>query len=176
MLSTNAKEVLARMRARRDAVAGELAAAAREIAREVNAEAKRIMVEEIYSVEIPLKASAEREIRERGAIRRAAGIPRPLSEAARARLGQRASKGKYGQWKRTGALLASEKARARGPVVILVNSRRYASARYFLGTPEGRPIRSKGVRSVQWQAKAVQRMRQRILERRRQAVLRALRG
>jgi hypothetical protein len=178
VITSNAAALIARMRARKEHVTRELTAEARPMAREINTEARKIMVAEIYSVPIPFKASALRRVEARGAIHpartRSGGIMRPLSPKMLAKLSAVAIRGQYGQWTRTNRLLAREKADARGVLITLHNNMVYAHARHVLGTPQGRRIRSKGVRSVQWQWQAVANKQRYILERRRAAVLRAL--
>lgn len=78
------------------------------------------------------------------------------------------------QWKRTGALLNAEKARAEGVDIVLTNNSEHAGPRFRLGTSDGRQIRSPGVQSVQWQTEAIANKRTVILARRRKAVLKAL--
>jgi hypothetical protein len=78
------------------------------------------------------------------------------------------------KWRRSGQLKRREEGFARGVVVILRNTTPYALSRYTLGTPDERAIQSPGVKSVQWQGEAVIRVRPRVLEERRRAVLRAL--
>jgi hypothetical protein len=77
-------------------------------------------------------------------------------------------------WTRTGNLKRRESSRADGAAVILENRAAYAVPRYTLGTPESERVNRPPVRSVQWQAEAIAKLRPRILERRRVAVLRAL--
>src|ERR1041385_5394742 len=67
------------------------------------------------------------------------------------------------KWHRTGELGRGERFRVEGTTVILFNVKRYSLARYRLGTPRGRRIVSPGIRSVQWQKKAVERLRSRLL-------------
>jgi hypothetical protein len=59
------------------------------------------------------------------------------------------------KWKRTQDLYQKETVRIRGGNLELVNTSDHAAAREALGTPQGRPIRSPGVQSVQWQSEAV---------------------
>ena len=87
-------------------------------------------------------------------------------------------RGKNGKpkWKRSRKLKAAETARPDGMRVLFENSMVYARARNALGTPKGRKIRSPGIKSVQWQKLVLLRRRAWILDQRRKAVLRALRG
>lgn len=176
-LSTNAGDILRKMNARKGRVVAELTREAGTIAAVLGADAKRILQDEVYNVPIPLKASADRhtDLSKVPAHLRPFVLARrqfknPL--AADSRLRQKTTKGKAGRWKRSGNLKRSETARADGPNVVLQNNASYSLARNNLGTPAGRKIKSPGIRSVQWQAKAVQLRRQWILERRRAAVLR----
>ena len=157
-LSTNAQAILGRMHARSARVRSELERAARDISNELTGEAKRVLQDEVYNVPIPLKASADRRLSPTAAVR------------------SKTTKGKLGQWTRTGNLKRRERGKAQGPVVIMENTARYSLARHNLGTSKGRQIRSKGVKSVQWHGEAIKRKRGYILKRRRDAVLRALRG
>lgn len=166
-ISTNAGQVLSRMNRRRALVLRELSVAARELGALLNAESKSIMQSEIYDVPIP-PVAYKMEAGQGGRRRR-----RPLTASER-RQQRNTTKGSGGRWQRTGALKRRETFKTSGPVVFLTNDQRYAAARYTLGTPGGRRIRSQGVRSVQWQRQAVLRRRRDILERRRRAVLRAL--
>lgn len=68
------------------------------------------------------------------------------------------------KWTRKGGLYASEGVRIEGGNVVLFNHSDHAKQRHDLGTPAGRPIRSPGVRSVQWQEKAVRNKLERIRE------------
>ena len=157
-MTTNVLQVLGRMQARKTAVTSELHGAARKVALELNAEAKRIMNRDIYSVEIPFNSRA--------------------SAADRAEFSgtsTQRSKGKViRKWRRTGNLLRRERSKAVGTDVVLTNDAAYARPRYTLGTPEGRKIRTPSVRSVQWQEEAVAAKRTFILRVRREAVLHAL--
>lgn len=155
----NAREILKRMERRQQAVVRELTVEARVIGLTLNGDAKRLMASDIYSVPIPLKPSVERRTSADAAIRK------------------RTTKGKKGLWRRTGNLLRSEVWEQRGANVTLRNNAAYGLARNNLGTSKSsRQIRSQGVKSIQWQAQAVLRRRSWILERRRAAVLRALKG
>lgn len=81
------------------------------------------------------------------------------------------------KWERTRELLGSERFRVEGEdraTVILYNQSRHSGPRSRLGTSKGRPIRSPGIRSVQWQEKAVQRNRARLLRMKQAALRRAL--
>lgn len=127
-------------------------------------------------------------LRRAGAVRReltaAARVLGPELNAASKRLMQTeiynvpVPRGKGGRprWRRSGGLKRSEGFRTVGPVLLLTNNARYARARFRLGTGEGRPIVSPGVRSIQWQVRAVTDNRERVLQVRRRAVLKALRG
>lgn len=59
------------------------------------------------------------------------------------------------KWTRAQDLYKKEQVRIRGGNVELVNTSRHAKARRDLGTPAGRPIRSPGVRVVDWQREAL---------------------
>lgn len=83
-------------------------------------------------------------------------------------------RGRSPLWQRTGLLKRSETARAEGPVVILANSAGYAVWRYVLGLPGHRQPRY--TLSVQWHKTAIEQQRKRIVQERRDAILRALRG
>lgn len=155
-LTSNAGQILAKMRRRKERLAGELGKAARELGPELSAEAKRIQQERIYNVPIPLKKTADRKLGANASIRR------------------RTTKGSLGQWQRTGNLKRSEGWRVQGVTLWLTNNAEYAGARYALGTPGGRPIRTPSVQSVQWHQEAITKKRERILEVRRRALLKAL--
>lgn len=155
-MTHNAAKLVRKMRARRAAVERELKAAGRVLAPALNAEAKRIMQEQIYNVPIPLKKSSDRSLPTNAAVRR------------------KTTKGKHGKWQRTGALKRRETARPVGMTVVLENRQRYAPARHALGTSEGRRIVSPGVQSVQWQTEALANKRAFVLQVRRRHVLRAL--
>jgi hypothetical protein len=155
MLSHNAGAILRRMRARGTAVALQSQASARELAPELAAEARRIIQEEIYSPPIPLKAKA----------------PGKFANTRTKQVGGRSIR----QWERTGELLRGEKAVTRGVTIILTNNAKHGGPRHRLGTPQGRAIRSPGVKSVQWRTQTLENMRARIVEVRRQGVLRGLR-
>ena len=77
-------------------------------------------------------------------------------------------------WRRTGNLKRAESARAEGVVIILRNNARYAAARYTLGTSANKREVRPPQRSVQWQEEAIARRRARILQVRREHVMRAL--
>jgi hypothetical protein len=157
-LSSNAATVLRKMNARKERVTRELNAAAHQLGPELAGEAKRRMQDGIYNVPIPLTARANKRLGSNAAVRK------------------RTTKGAAGQWQRTGNLKRSEGWRVEGVTLFLTNNAEYAAARYTLGTPRSsRKIRSPGVQSVQWQEQAITAKRARILEVRRQAVLRALR-
>ena len=162
----NAKQIIGRMERRRDAVIRELSAEAPRIGAVVSGEAKRIMQTEIYNVPIPAKAYLMPL--GTGGRRSRQGI-----KPGDSRLGT-TTKGGLGRWTRTGHLKRSELWRVRGPVVTLTNNANYAAARNALGTPGHRQIKSPGVRSVQWQQKAVLRQRAAILRMRKAALWRAL--
>lgn len=147
------------MQRRKAAVIAELSREAVGIKNELVAESRRILKSEIYDQPIPLKKRVSEQIRER------------YAQSSRQKVGGKDIR----QWKRTGDLLREERGTTTGAVVVLVNTKRYAGARYLLGTAQGRQIKSQGVRSVQWQQEAVTRKRSMILKRRRAAVLRALR-
>jgi hypothetical protein len=85
-------------------------------------------------------------------------------------------RGKNGRprWKRSRELLNSETARADGMDVVMENTAPHAPARNALGTPEGRPIRSPGIKSVQWQRDTRTKLWPRLLGARREAVFRML--
>lgn len=155
-ISSNAKDILRKMRARKAAVERELAGAARQLGPELSADAKRIQQLRIYNVPIPLKASSERKL----------GANSPIRK--------RTTKGQHGKWQRSGNLKRSEGWRTEGVTLYLTNNTEYAAARDALGTARGRKIKSPGVQSVQWQVEAITRKRARILEVRRRALLRAL--
>lgn len=156
MLSHNTGAILRKMRQRQTAVVRELTQAAREIGAEVSGESKKVLQEEVYDVPIPFKASA--------------------TGTQRKKLAGKTTKGKAGAWSRTGNLKRQENFTVEGPTVVLRNNAKYAVARFNLGTASGRPIKSPGVQSVQWQVEAVANKRTRIIEIRRRALLRALSG
>lgn len=158
MISSNVKGVIRAMRERPQAVERELAAAARTLGPELSGESKRIIQSDIYNVPIPLSDAAEQRF------------------GAKAKIREKTSKGKHGKWQRTGLLKRSEGYRLQGPVVILTNSARHAGYRFRLGTSDGADIVSPGVKSVQWQTRAVLNRRARVLDVRRRAVLRGLAG
>jgi hypothetical protein len=85
-------------------------------------------------------------------------------------------KGKNGRqkWIRTRALLNSEQGEPRGQDILLRNAAPHAVPRRDLGTPQGRPIRSPGVQSVNWQGESREQARAEVLQARREAVQRAL--
>lgn len=85
-------------------------------------------------------------------------------------------KSRQPRWTRTGNLKRREHAFSVGPNIVLENLANYALDRYLRGTEGGRPIHTPGVQSVQWQAEAIKKLLARIRERRRQAVLKALRS
>ena len=168
-ISTNAGTILKRMERRKTAVTRELTKAAVTIKFLLVSESRKVLVEYIYSVPIPTvprrkkKVSSEhpvfsidthREVGHRFEERR-----RPKREKV---------------WKRTGQLLNRENARAIGPVVVMFNPMSYAAARYALGTADGRPIQTPGVKSIQWHEVVLERKRSTILQIRRAALLRAL--
>jgi hypothetical protein len=158
-LSSNAAVIARRMRQRATDAERELNGAARVLGPELAAEAKKLLQSEIYNVPIPLKKTADRSLSKNAAIRK------------------RTTKGAAGQWQRTGNLKRSEGWRVEGATLYLTNNAEYAAARYTLGTSKSsRKIRTPTVRSVQWQEQAITAKRARILEVRRQAVLRALRA
>jgi hypothetical protein len=178
-ISSNADEIARRMQARTRAVIRELTAEAAPIATGLEAESKRILQEEIYNVPIPLLDSADRETdlsrvpeQLRAQVLRSRKFKRALS--AEAPLRKKTTKGSAGKWQRSGNLKRRERAFRRGPVVYMENRANYAAARNALGTSKGRQIRSEGVRSVQWQNQAIKNLRPWILQRRRRALLRAL--
>ena len=148
-LSSNAAQILAKMQRRKQAVSNELEKAARALGPELSAEAKKIQQERIYNVPIPARRTAR-------------NAPKTTT------------KGKAGQWQRTGNLKRSEGWRVEGVTLWLTNNAEYAGARYALGTPGGRRIITPSVQSVQWHAEAITKKRERILEVRRRALLRAL--
>lgn len=76
---------------------------------------------------------------------------------------QSARSGKQ-KWIRTGQLLGMERGEVDGTVIVLTNGQSYALARYLLGTPGGRQIRSPGVQSVQWRDEAVRNKRSEVKE------------
>jgi hypothetical protein len=156
MITHNVGSIIQAMNRRKGAVVRELTEAARVLGPEVSGECKRILQSEIYDVPIPLKASANRRLGKNAPVR------------------NKTTKGKHGQWSRSGALKRNEGFRVVGPVLILTNNVKYAGPRYRLGTSQGRRIVSAGVRSVQWQEEAISNKRARILEVRRRHVLRAL--
>lgn len=79
-------------------------------------------------------------------------------------------------WTRTRDLIDSERAFARGADVVMQNDSDHAIHRARLGTPGGRPIKSPGVRVVQWQRDAARAMQGEALAIRHRGLLRALRG
>jgi hypothetical protein len=83
-------------------------------------------------------------------------------------------KSKKPQWRREGGLRRAERARADGVAIVMSNGMVYAASRFRLGTPDGRPIRSEGVQSIQWHHEAFAALRDDLLQARRQAVLRGL--
>lgn len=58
-------------------------------------------------------------------------------------------------WQRTGQLIRNVKVRAVGMRIELTTGSDHARSRAALGTAGGRPIRSAGVRSVQWHREAI---------------------
>jgi hypothetical protein len=157
-LATNSAALVRKMQARATRIRPAMEAAAREQARVLEAEARRVMQARIYSVPIPLKASSARTL--------------PLASRIRSQI----SKGPHGKWRRTGNLRRAEKGAVTGTTVVLKNTMRYARARSTLGTPGGRKIVSPGVQSVQWQAEAVKNKRAVIAEIRARRLRRALGG
>lgn len=174
-MTSNAKTVLARMMARKQAVVRELEVSARVLAPVLVAESKKILQTEIYNVPIPLKAASNRKLSEKAVLR------------------AKTTKGSHGKWMRTGNLKRGETASADGVDVLLTNNAEYSAARNALGGPNppnaaGRKAgtqraqsktpeaeRSK-TRSVQWQKQAIETQRERILQERREGVLRALKS
>lgn len=152
-VTSNAGEVRRRMLARAVALPAALHGAAREGARLLEDESKRVLQAEVYSVPIPTRSTGRSK-------RQATGFRAPKRQTA---------------WTRTGELKESERAFPRGADVILLNDSDHAVARARLGTPGGRAIVSPGVRSVQWQRVAARNVRGRVLEGRRRAVWRAYR-
>lgn len=155
-ISSNAQMVFRAMLAKKAACERELSAAAKPIAVLCGAETKKILQAEIYDVPIPLKPKSDRKLSAKAAVR------------------SKTTKGKHGKWQRSGALKRRETAYARGVNVILENKQSYAASRHALGTPGHRQIRSPGVRSVQWQKQAVERLLPRIRAIRRTAIRRVL--
>jgi hypothetical protein len=76
----------------------------------------------------------------------------------------RAGKSGRPQWTRSGALYRAERAEIRQGNVVLSNTAPHAKSRRDLGTPGGRPIRTPGVESVQWQEEALRNKLERIRE------------
>lgn len=157
-ITSNAGELARRMQQRKAAVLRELSREAVAIKNELVAESRRILKEEIYDQEIPFRKSVGEAVRQK------------YGGTSRQKVGGKQIR----QWQRSGDLLREERGRTDGPVVILLNTKHYAGPRYRLGTSKGQKIKSEGVRSVQWQGEAIRRKRSVILQRRRQAVLRAL--
>lgn len=155
-LTHNARDLVRRMNARKGAVVSELSTAARVIGREVHSESKRIIQRKIYDVPIPLKKSAEKRI------------------GPAAKIRSRTTKGKHGQWERSGAIKRGETYQVSGPVVILKNNAGHAIYRYVLGLEGHR--KPKHTLSVQWHAEAIGNKREFVLQTRRKAVLRGLSG
>lgn len=122
----------------------ELRAANTRIGLQMNAEAKKLLQEEIYNVPIPLLASADRtfdmarvpeQLRpflKEAKFKRALGVKNKVRSQT--------TKGRYGQWQRTANLLRQEMftltidSRGAGGV-ILTNNANYAAARAALGGP-----------------------------------------
>lgn len=166
MISSNAAQIAQRMIRRKAAVLRNLSAAAVTIGNELTGHAKQILQAEVYSVPIPLKAASDRKLSPNAAVRK------------------KTTKGKHGRWQRTGHLKRSESSRPEGPVVVLRNNAKYSAARAALGgpNPPNAAGRKAGVQTGKsptravgnWQLRAVRRKRKRILELRRQAVLKAL--
>lgn len=153
LLSREVAQVNARLRR-------ELQQAARRVGATVSGEAKRVMQEDVYNVPIPLKSSADRKL------------------AASAKIRTRTTKGKHGQWRRTGNLKRQEnwlvEAESGGINVILVNNAAYAAARSDLGTSRSSRQPRGNTRSVQWQEEAVRRRRDWIRDQYQEAIRRAL--
>jgi len=106
----------------------------------------------------------------------AARIAVRLEEASRAALDAEVYSGPMPPGRpRSGRLRNSERARRVGRDVVLRNEAPYAAARYALGKPGGRAIRSPGIRPANWQENAVKRQRRHVLEERHRAVLDGLR-
>lgn len=174
-ISSNAKQLQRAMLARPAALRRELNAAGREIGAVVNAEAKTELQEQIYNVPIPLTAGADRRLGAKSATR------------------GKTTKGKHGQWKRTGNLKRGETYQAKGAEITFKNVASYSAARAALGMPNppNKAKRKAGIQRKQakkpaaqqsktrpvgnWQWTAILRKRAYILARRRAAILRALR-
>ncbi|MDO8607691.1 MAG: hypothetical protein Q7R40_14225 [Phaeospirillum sp.] len=147
----------------------ELRAANQRIGAKLNAEAKRIMVRDIYSVEAPfLKRATEKERA------KFAGTSRQRNRGRRIR-----------RWVRSGDLLNNERVAFRTEdrgvfSVVLVNAMEYATPRYVLGLPGHRQAGEQSgespTRSVQWQEQAVEEQQVWIRVQYEQAIERALRG
>lgn len=147
----------------------ELRLANQRIGAKLNAEAKRIMVREIYAVEIPWSGKAT--VAERAKF---AGTSRQRNRGRRIR-----------RWVRSGDLLNNERVAFRTEdrgvfSVVLVNSMEYATPRYVLGLPGHRQAGVQSgkspTRSVQWQEQSVTDSRDWIREQYELAISRALRG
>jgi hypothetical protein len=155
-ISSNVAAIQRRMERRRTLVVQELERAAVILGGRLSGQSKRLMQENIYDIPIPLKRASDRML--------------PRSSPIR----QRTTKGKHGRWWRTGNLKRSEGWRTLGPSIILTNNALYAVYRYWLGTRRGRRIRTRGIRSIQWQARAVRTMWNQVMAVRREALVRAL--
>lgn len=167
-ISSNAGQILNRMMRRKTAVTRELNRAAVRIKVIFLSESRQVLNEQVYSVPIPTVPRRKRKVSDHP----------QFSLESRREVGHRFEERKRPKrekaWKRTGQLKAREGARTLGPVVIMFNPMAYAAARYALGTEDGRPIRTPGVKSVQWHAVVIERKRPAILQIRREALLRAL--
>lgn len=154
-LTTNSAVLWKRMQKRREVIVRELERAAVLIGARLSAAAKKVMQEQIYDVPIPLRRSSDRLLARDSPIRK------------------RTTKGRHGQWFRTGNLKRSEGWRVEGTTIILANNAIYSAARHALGSSRSsRKIRSRGVRSVQWQTQAIRENREEILRIQREAVVR----
>lgn len=129
-------------------LAEELQAANRKIGAKVSGDARRILNEKVYSVEIPLKkrVPATVQAKHRGTSRQTVG-----GAAVR-------------RWRRSGQLLAEEsyvlsKDKIGSPAVILINRKAYAVYRDDLGRPghrqSGEQSGKSPTREVHWQEEAV---------------------
>ena len=168
-IGSNAANILKKMKARQGAVERELTAVATPIKNALVAESRRVLGEFIYDVPIPTIPRRKKKV--------SAEFP-TFSVETKRELGhsfKRRSRAKREKlWKRTGQLRARETGRVEGPNVVLFNPMVYAAARYSLGTEHGRQISTPGVKSIQWQMKALERQRPTILRLRREALVRAL--
>lgn len=126
---SNSDRIASRMRERARLCRSEFPATARVVRDLLVAECRRVLVEKIYLVPIPLNPRTGKQ-----------------------------------QWLRTGQLLAQERGEVDGTFIVLTNGQSYALARYLLGTPQGRQIRSPGVQSVQWRDEAVRNKRAEVKE------------